>query len=125
VSTALPKWWFGPPPVLRPDERWLANHAANRTQGKRAVGGGLHFTNYRVLFTPNVLDVALGGKAWACAREDVTAIGVQPARFAFTEMFSGGLVERLRLDLRDGRFELFVVSAPAEVARSLQAVLRS
>ena len=60
-SAPLPLLWFGPPPELRLDERWVAHHPANRSQGKRAVGGGLHFTNHRVLFTPNVIDARLGG----------------------------------------------------------------
>ena len=45
----LPAYWFGAPPELRDGEQWVAHHPANRTQGKRAVGGGLHFTTQRLL----------------------------------------------------------------------------
>ena len=67
----LPEYWFGPPPDLADDEHWLAHVAANRTQGKRAVGGGLHVTNHRLLFSPNLIDARLGGKPWSCALADI------------------------------------------------------
>jgi hypothetical protein len=123
-SSDLPRWWFGPAPELLPDERWVAHHAANRSQGKRAVGGGLHFTTHRALFCPNAIDARLGGEAWSCALAEITGAGVEPARYSLLELFSGGLRERLRLDLRDGREELFVVSSPVERATEIQALLR-
>ena len=121
---SLPKWWFGPPPQLRPDEHFVANHAANRTQGKRAVGGGLHFTNYRAFFTPNVVDVALGGKAWSCPLESITAVGIEPGRFSFSELFSGGLQDRLRIEQKDGQRDFFVIWEVRKIAASLQALLK-
>lgn len=121
----LPKFWFGPAPQLQTAEHWVANHPANRSQGKRAVGGGLHFTNFRAIFTPNVLDAALGGEAWSCPLENISAIGVEPARFALSELFSGGLRSRLRIEQRDGRKDLFVISSPADVAAKVQALLQS
>lgn len=119
----LPRFWFGAPPELLPDEQRVAHHAANRSQGKRAVGGGLHFTTERVLFCPNAVDARLGGRAWSCAIAEVAAVGVEPARYSLLELFSGGLRARLRIDVEQRGPEFFVVSSPAQVAAELQALL--
>lgn len=123
-SEPLPRFWFGAPPELLPGERWVAHHPANRAQGKRAVGGGLHFTTHHVFFRPNFVDAHLGGEAWSAPLTELAGAGVEPARYALTELFSGGLRERLRVDLRDGRSELFVVSSPAARATELHALIR-
>lgn len=119
----LPAYWFGAPPELRDGEQWVAHHPANRTQGKRAVGGGLHFTTQRLLFSPNVIDSRLGGKCWECELGEIEGLGVQPGKFRITELFSGGLAERLRVELSADRTELFVISAPAQRAAELQHLL--
>ncbi len=119
----LPEYWFGPPPSLAEDERWVAHFPANRTQGKRAVGGGLHLTTARLLFSPNAIDARLGGKPWACTRDQVASIGVEPGRFAFRELFSGGLRPRVRIDLAGGGCELFVVARADERAAELRELL--
>ncbi len=123
MNPPLPRWWFGAPPSLRLDECFIESHPANRTQGKRAVGGGLHLTNLRVYFTPNVLDAAMGGQRWECGLDQLQSAGVEPARLAFSELFSGGVRSRLRLTQRDAQAQLFVVSRPAEVALRFQAAL--
>jgi len=125
TSTPLPEKWFGPPPVLLDGESWVSHHAANRTQGKRAVGGGLHYTTHRLLFTPNVIDARLGGKPWSCSLHDVQALGIEPRSFSLLELFSGGLAERMRLELRDGTRELFVIRKPAERITELAALLEA
>ena len=119
----LPENWFGPPPELADGERWVSHHAANRTQGRRAVGGGFHVTTQRLLFSPNVIDRKLLGRAWSCVLTDVVSVGVQPRRFSLLELFSGGLVDRLRVDLRDGGRELFVVNKPEQLAARLREQL--
>ncbi len=119
----LPAYWFGPPPTLADGEQWVIHLAANRSQGKRAVGGGLHLTTQRLLFCPNVIDVRLGGKPFACTRAEIVAVGIERGRFSLLELFSGGLRDRLRLDLHDGRRELFVVSSPAQRAAELRDLL--
>lgn len=108
AENQLPASWFGPPPELIPDEQWIASHLANRTQGKRAVGGSLHFTSHRVLFSPNVIDSKLGGASWSCSLANIVGLGLEPRRFSLLELFSGGLANRLRIETRAGR-ELFVV----------------
>lgn len=115
MSTELPKFWFGPPPELGADETWSAHHAANRTQGRRAVGGGLHFTTRRVMFSPNRIDAALGGESWSCALTDIASLGLQPGKFSLLDLFSGGLRTRLRIN-RD----LFVVRSPEATLAELR-----
>lgn len=123
AATPLPELWFGPPPVLLADENWIAHHAANRAQGKRAVGGGLHFTTHRVLFCPNVIDARLGGKAWSCTLASIASVSLEPGRLSLFELFSGGLRERLRIDLHDKSRELFVIRAPDARAADLRTLL--
>lgn len=120
---SLPAYWFGPPPALVDDERWIAHVPGNRSQGKRAVGGGLHVTSKRLLFTPNIVDAKLGGKAWYCALADVESVGIEPGRISLFELFSGGLRDRLAIQLRDGSRELFVVDQPAVLVDQLRALV--
>ncbi|MBW2463638.1 MAG: hypothetical protein JRH11_18445 [Deltaproteobacteria bacterium] len=122
-QTPLPRFWFGPPPEFEAGEEWVAHYAANRTQRKRAVGGGLHITNQRVLFCPNVVDRSLGGQPWECAVAEVSSVSAEPGRFSLAELFSGGLRTRLRVDLRDGATQFFVVARVAEAQEKLSAML--
>lgn len=123
--SSVPQWWFGPPPELAAGEAFQLNVPANRTQGKRAVGGGLHVTNFRVMFTPNVVDASLGGKAWSCPLHEIAMVRVEPGRFALTELFSGGLRSRLCIEERSGEVNLFVVASPPDVAATLHQILRA
>jgi hypothetical protein len=120
-----PEYWFGPPAELAEGEHWVAHLAANRSQGKRAVGGGLHLTTRRMLFTPRDLEASLGGKPWSCAVSEITAIGVEKARFSLLEMFSGGWSDRLRIDLGGGHKELFVVARAEQRATELRDLLHT
>ena len=122
-SVHLPEERSGPPPPLADNERWLVELAANRTQGKRAVGGALRLTNKRLLFTPNLVESKLGGKPWSCVCPDIVSVGITHRRYSLFELFSGGLVDRLRIDLRNGRTELFVVSDPAQRAAEFRELL--
>jgi hypothetical protein len=122
VSDPLPRYWFGPPPELGPDEKFVSSYPANRTQGKRAVGGGLHLTTQRILFCPNAIDSRFGGKPWECAHADITGVGVEPGRFSILELFSGALAKRLRVHLGD-RVEYFVIKQPEDRAAELNAML--
>ncbi len=118
MSTKLPRFWFGPPPELATDETWVAHYAANRSQGRRAVGGGLHLTTHRVLFSPNRIDASLGGEAWSCALTEIASLGIQPGKFALADLFSGGLRARLRIN-RD----LFVIGSPETKLAELQSLV--
>lgn len=122
---SVPEHWFGPPPVLAEDEEWIAHLPANRSHRGRAIGGGLHVTTQRLMFTPRGLDAALGAKRWICALSQISRVGVAPRQSSLLELFSGGRRQRLRVDLRDGTSELFVVANPEERAAALRQWLRA
>lgn len=102
--------WVDDPDLL-PGEHVVWCRSANREQGSlRQVGGKLFLTRQRLLFAPNEFDDATGGNAWDCPLGDIAAVGVEPRQLAMP--FPGGaatLRRRLRVDLRSGDFELFVV----------------
>ena len=112
-------WWV-PSGAMEPGEleqqTWFANHSV----GSRAVGGKLVATNRRLLFTPNVVDAKLGGRAWAVPLDQVEALGTRPPTF---HPFNGGLRTRLRVTTRDGGEHLFVVSSPKQVAEHLRRLV--
>ena len=84
------------PELLKSEEIILA-YPANMTQNDwRAVGGKLFITNQRITFTTNVIDDKLGGKSFYRAREDVDYIFIKERKLSFPELFSGGLINRLR-----------------------------
>lgn len=122
-SQPLSPSWFGPLPPLPEGEQWVAHYAANRTQGKRAVGGTLHITTNRVMFQPNSMEFRMGGNAWTCSRTELVGAGIEPRRFALLELFSGALVDRLALVLNNGRRELFVVNAIAARFEEIRSLL--
>jgi hypothetical protein len=115
--------WFGPLPVLAEGEEWVAHYAANRTQGKRAVGGALHITTLRMLFEPNTMESGMGGRAWSCWRDEIVAAGIHPGRFSLLELFSGGIVDRMLLELKNGRRELFVLNNLGKSFEEIRAIL--
>lgn len=119
----LPRYWYGSPPELGPDENFVVSYPANRIQGRRAVGGGLHLTTRRMLFCPNAIDARFGGQRWECAHTDITGVGVEPAApFSLRTMLRGMRIERLRVHFVD-RIEYFVVRRPHERADELTKLL--
>ncbi|MBC7301256.1 MAG: hypothetical protein H5T78_09890 [Nocardia sp.] len=98
--------WIGEPKLTAPETvTW--KYLANRTQNSRAVGGRLYLTGERLLFEPTHIDALTGGRSWQTPLTSITAVGTQAPTGG---MFSGGLRTRLRIDLRDGGTELFVVN---------------
>jgi hypothetical protein len=123
TSQPLSPSWFGPLPKLAEGEEWVAHYAANRAQGKRAVGGALHITTLRTLFEPNTMESGMGGRAWSCWRDQIVAAGIEPGRFSLLELFSGGLVDRMLLELSDGRRELFVINQLGTRFEEIRSIL--
>ena len=123
TTSPLSPSWFGQLPTLAESEEWVAHYAANRTQGRRAVGGAFHITTHRVLFEPNTMESGMGGRAWSCWRDQIVAAGIEPRRFSLLELFSGGLVDRLLLELADGRRELFVINGLATRFEEIRSIL--
>lgn len=108
--------WIGSP-VLGASETVVWRKLANRTQGRRAIGGCLYLTETRLLFIPNHLDAMTGGKRWETPLTHVRAIGREDPDGG---LFSGGLRTRLRLDTDAGP-ELFVINDLDEVITTLGA----
>jgi hypothetical protein len=105
-------------PVLAQTEAVLWKRAANRTQsGWRAIGGFLFLTGSRLLFEPNRVDAATGGKGWSAPLASILSVSIESPD---GHLFSGGLRSRLRLDLDGGNTELFVVNRVHEVAAEIR-----
>lgn len=109
--------WTRSPKLTAPESvTW--QHLANRTQSaNRAVGGRLYLTGERLLFEPTHIDALTGGRAWQAPLSAIATISTQAATGG---VFSGGLRTRLRIDLRDGSTELFVVNKVDEIVAVLQ-----
>jgi len=88
---------------------------ANHTAGVRAVGGKLYLTDRRLVFESRGL--GRGGKLWSTPLSEVARVTV--ADRDLSGVFSGGLTNRLRVELASGDEELFVVRKVAEVAKDL------
>ncbi len=117
----MPPWVRDP--ELLPGEQVVWRRSVNREQGwLRQVGGKLFVTDQRLLFMPNRFDDATGGEEWGCPLGDITAVGVEPRRPAMPFLGrSAALRRRLRVDLRSGDREIFVVNRVTEAAEVLRA----
>lgn len=94
-----------------PDEviEWEAY--ANRTVSKiRAIGGKLYLTNTRLIFSPNFFDKIFNGKAWDVTLNNIVSISRKPGRFSLSNLFNSGIRDRLKLELENGSYELFLVN---------------
>ena len=101
--------WFNNPKLNEAEFIALA-YPANHTQNSwRAVGGKLFITNQRVLFLPNKIDNSLGGEPVEFYLHDIETVFLKEGQLSLNELFSGGLVDRLGLRMRDGQEHLFVV----------------
>jgi len=96
--------------------RWLAN----RTQGRRAVGGALFLTNQRLVFRANRLEHLIGGKAWDVNLINVMSVGVAEKT---GNLFDGGLRNRLKVQVHNDEPALFVVNKLPEVIETVSARL--
>jgi len=105
-------------PTLEATETVARNWAANRTQSdRRAVGGRLFLTGSRLIFEPNRFDAVAGGRPWSVPLTSVRTVGTE---LPDGKPFSGGLRTRLRLDLVEGKTELFVVNHVEDVAEVIR-----
>ena len=105
-------------PALEQGETVRWKRAANRTQSYwRAVGGFLFLTASRLLFEPNRVDAVTGGESWSAPLASIRSVGIEPRD---GNPLSGGLRDRLRLDLADGDTELFVVNHVDDVVNVIR-----
>jgi hypothetical protein len=100
---------------LESGETFVWEKRANHTAGIRAVGGKLYLTDRRLVFESH--RIGRGGKLWSTPLSEVARVTV--ADRDLTGVFSGGLTNRLRVELAGGEEELFVVRKVAEVAKEL------
>ena len=115
-------WWLAKIDGLE-GETEVFSIFGNRTQSaNRAVGGKLFVTDRRLLFTPHLFDYALGGQRREIFFTDIANVSAQTAG---GDAFGGGLRNRLRIDLRDGTAELFVVNKLDQVIEKLQKHITS
>lgn len=98
---------------------------ANYTQSEgRALGGTLYITEDEIRFEPRKLDELTGGDELRIPVEDIVGVGVEE-KFGGgirDTLSGGGLRDRLRIERKDGREELFVVSEVTELADEIRAV---
>ena len=99
---------------------------ANRTQNEwRAVGGNLTATNGKLIFKPNIIDRNLGGDFLELRLDEIASIGKCKKEIAIKHLFSGGLRDRLSIQLRNGKEELFVVNNLETVIAELSRMISS
>ena len=84
-------WWVPAPPLAN-GERVVWERAASQPQRRRLVGGRFFLTPHRLIFQPNRIEAATGGRPWAVGLHEITA--VWPER---------GLRRKLRIDLAGAR----------------------
>ena len=106
-----------PKPRLEGGETSQWHRLANREQGDKAVGGRLDVTTKRVVFTASRLE---GGSGWEVPRGDVSAVAVQAPG---PDSGPGGIRHQVRLELRNGDTELFVIRDPEGAVKELQGLL--
>jgi len=107
------------------DERLIKQFNANRSISDRTIGGTLTVTSEGIEFSPNKVDESLGEHVVSTPFEDILNVGVEE-KFSggFREtVFGGGLRDRLRIEMKDGTKELFVVNNLDELVAELEILV--
>ena len=106
-------------------EEVMLSYPANRTQERRAVGGKLFVTNYRIAFAPNRIDAKLGGATWEISLSGFSSADTIKPRISLMEIFSGALVTRLAVYCTNTDTQFFVVSSPKNVASQFNNLINN
>lgn len=106
-------------PKLEPGERVLSSLRANRSLGKRAIGGRLLVTHRRLIFSPHVVDRLLHAESWSWPLTAIDEVGA--AARTLEQPLSGGARRRLEVKLVDGGHESFVVNHVERVIAAVTA----
>jgi hypothetical protein len=112
-------WWVPRAPTA-PDERVTFEALANVSQGWRAVGGRITLTTHRLLFTPNWVDGATGGRAVVLDRADIREATIVPGKQS--RVLSLGLAPwrpLVRVDHADGT-TYFLLNKPDRLTTALK-----
>ena len=72
------------------------------------------------MFAPHAVDAALAGEWWWAPLDSITAVDRQ--KRDWSQYKAGGLRTRLRIDLRDGSTELFLVNKVDQVIKQIREV---
>ena len=113
----------GPPSRRR---RCLACERKPRAKRTTQVGGWLFLTNQRIIFVPHRVDEVTGGESWCCPVAQVALVTVERAQLIVPLLgLTARLRRRLRLELRDGAVELFVVNRVNAVVAALSGAVDS
>lgn len=118
--TKIGSWWLKSHEAQQ-EEKVLWSCLSNRKQStNRAIGGKLFLTNKRLLFSPHLFDYILFGKKWSMELDQIATVDKQEKG---GDIFSGGIKDRLRVTLKNGEIELFVVSNLDKVIEELKAAI--
>ena len=112
-----------PKPTLEPGENIVEMWLANRTQGFRGVGGRLYLTTHRVAFEPHQVEILLKSAPSSLPLGEVSSVELEAAEIAWAHLFDGGMRSRLKIVMKSGAVDLYVVNHPEEVAKRIQAAL--
>jgi hypothetical protein len=104
---------------LMDSEKLLWEKFANRTQGRRSVGGRLYLTNTRLIFQPHRLDAALNGQSWIAPLNQIQEVVVEPPDGG---RFNGGMRTRLLIRTDAGTDHFVVNHVETAVDQIKQAV---
>jgi len=107
--------WFLPVATL-PDEDVTFEAAANLWQGRRAVGGKVTVTSRRLLFTPNRVDAATGGRGLAVDLAEIG--GVEVVRGGRPRLWLSMWRQLVSVALADGE-RLILVREPEQLAAAM------
>jgi len=111
-------------PALHDHEKIDIVIRANRRQNWwRLTGGHIYVTSERLVFIPHRFDRCTGGYEWECDHSQVEAVTVSPPEIS--DLFVGGIRDRLSIMVRDEGVELFVVPHPRGIARTIAGLVLS
>lgn len=112
------------------DDAVVYSKRANRTVGRRAVGGRLVITNSSIGFVPSraethpsaLLDVSIP-ETWATAIDNVDDVSLAPRRFRALNFFSGEWRTGIWISPRTGVGQRFTVPRPSRALVEIRDAL--
>jgi hypothetical protein len=107
---------------LRDSESLIFRCRANRSVGRRALGGHLYLTNQRLVFEPRLIDRLLSREG--LLEVPLTRVAAADVAPRGAGLFDGSRRRRLRVREIDESEELFVVSRPDDLAAEITQAAR-
>ncbi|MDS0476187.1 GRAM domain-containing protein [Natrinema sp. 1APR25-10V2] len=103
-------WWVTSQEFRSGEELIGAFYANYMRSGARPLGGKLYLTDQRLLFSPHLLDSALGGEPMWIDLEDIERVTDAEPRAEPAESEHDDSPAKLHVELTDSTRESFVVS---------------